>query len=95
MSAPVPPAGGYETSENSAGTTALITGILGIFVCPIVLSIIAIIFGRKGMTAAEAGRANNAGMAKAGFILGIIGLVLGVIGLLIWIFAFGFAVSQS
>ena len=93
---PPPPAGGAGAyPDNSKGTVALITGILGLFVCPIILSIIAIIFGRQGMDAAARGTANNAGMAKAGWVLGIVGLILGVIGIIIYIFVIGFAVSQS
>ncbi len=78
MTMPPPPAaGGADFADNSKGTTALVTGIIGLVICPIIFSIIAIVFGRQGMAAAERGTANNGGMAKAGFILGIIGLVLG------------------
>lgn len=93
---PPPPAGGAGAyPDNSKGTVALITGILGIFVCPIILSIIAIIFGRQGMDAAARGTANNAGMAKAGWVLGIVGLVLGVLGIIFYIIVGVVAVSQS
>ena len=71
------------------------TGILGLFVCPIILSIIAIVFGRQGLDAAARGTANNAGMAKAGWVLGIVGLVLGIIGVIFYIIFGVVAVSQS
>ncbi len=74
---PPPYAGGADSVNNSKGTTALVTGIIGLVICPIIFSIIAIVFGRQGMDAAARGTANNGGMAKAGLILGIIGLVLG------------------
>lgn len=74
---------GGNSTDNSSGVVALVSGIVGIFACPIIFSIIAIIFGRKGMAANQAGTANNAGVAKAGYYLGIIGLILGVIGILI------------
>ena len=98
MSMPPPPpapgpAGAYP--DNNKGTVALITGILGLLVCPIILSIIAIIFGKQGMDAAARGTANNGGMAKAGWVLGIVGLILGVIGIIFYVFVIGFAVSQS
>lgn len=82
--APVP-AGGGGTSENSNGTIALVTGILSFFVCPIILSIVAIVFGRKGMASAAAGRADNGGQAKAGYIMGLISLILGVIFIVLYI----------
>ena len=88
MAMPPPPAaGGADSVDNSKGTTALVTGIIGLVICPIIFSIVAIIFGKQGMEAAARGTANNGGMAKAGFILGIIGLVLGLLGLIIGIFA--------
>ncbi|MEK9664271.1 MAG: DUF4190 domain-containing protein [Candidatus Nanopelagicales bacterium] len=82
---PAPPPMGGDTSENTNGVVALVTGILSFFVCPVILSIVAIIFGRKGMQSAAAGRANNGGMAKVGYILGIISLVLFAFFVVIWI----------
>lgn len=77
--------------QNGMGSAALTLGILGFFCFPLIASVLAIIFGRIGMTRAEQGLATNGGAAKAGFILGIIGLVLGGIGLIIW----GAALSSS
>jgi hypothetical protein len=65
--------------ENGKGTTALVTGILGLLCCGL-LSIVAIITGRQGMTLADQGRASNRGSAQAGFILGWIGVGLWVLG---------------
>lgn len=62
------------------GTAALVMGILQ-FVCLAFLgSILAIVFGKIGMDKAARGEATNGGVAKAGFILGIIGLVLSLLG---------------
>ncbi|MFM8156377.1 MAG: DUF4190 domain-containing protein [Actinomycetes bacterium] len=69
------------------GTAALVLGILGFFCFPLISSLLAIIFGRIGMTRADQGLATNRGTAKAGFILGIIGIVLGGLGLIIWVAA--------
>ena len=70
--------------QNGMGTAALTLGILGFFCFPLIASVLAIIFGKIGMTRADQGLATNRGAAKAGFVLGIIGLVLGGIGLIIW-----------
>ena len=57
-------------------------------------SILAVIFGKIGMNKADQGLANNRGVAKAGFILGIIGLALSAVGLIVWLIAFGVAMGQ-
>ncbi|MGA0980353.1 MAG: hypothetical protein ACO3UX_10475, partial [Candidatus Nanopelagicales bacterium] len=63
--------------------------------CPIVLSIVAIVFGKKGMAAAAAGTADNGGQAKAGYIMGIISLILGIIFIIFYVLVIGLAVSNS
>ena len=92
---PMPPRGGGGTQDNGSGTIALITGILSFFVCPIILSIVAIVFGKKGMAAAAAGTADNGGQAKAGYIMGIISLILGIIFIIFYVLVIGLAVSNS
>ncbi|MGA0065499.1 MAG: DUF4190 domain-containing protein, partial [Candidatus Nanopelagicales bacterium] len=84
---PPPPAagGGGSPQDNGSGTIALVTGILSFFVCPVILSIVAIVFGKKGMAAAAAGTADNGGQAKAGYIMGIISLILFVVLLILYI----------
>jgi len=62
------------------GTTALVMGILQFFCLGTIGSILAVIFGKIGMNKADRGEATNRGVAKAGFILGIIGLILSVLG---------------
>jgi hypothetical protein len=92
---PQPTGGGGGTQDNGSGTIALITGILSFFVCPIILSIVAIVFGKKGMAAAAAGTADNGGQAKAGYIMGIITLILGIIFIIFYVLVIGLAVSNS
>jgi hypothetical protein len=92
---PMPTGGGGGTQDNGSGTIALITGILSFFVCPIILSIVAIVFGKKGMAAAAAGTADNGGQAKAGYIMGIISLILGIIFIIFYVLVIGLAVSNS
>lgn len=82
-----PQGAGNSVPQNGMGTAALVLGILGFFCFPLISSLLAIIFGRIGMTRADQGLATNRGTAKAGFILGIIGIVLGGLGLIIWVAA--------
>lgn len=93
---PVPPPAGPPTGQgpvpgaypaapqNGMGTAALVMGILQFFCLGIIGSILAIVFGKIGMERADQGLATNRGVAKAGFVLGIIGVVLAVIGLVIF-----------
>ncbi|MET9697560.1 DUF4190 domain-containing protein [Streptomyces sp. NPDC006529] len=74
--------GGYAAPRNGFGITALVLGILAVVGCvtsvfAIVLGILAVVFGVLGRQRAARGEANNAGMALAGLILGIVGVVLG------------------
>lgn len=67
--------------QNGLGTAALVLGIIGLIGCVyggFILSILAIIFGKIGMNKARRGEANNVGVAKAGFILGIVGVSISV-----------------
>lgn len=73
---PGAPAWGYARPQNGPGTAALVTGILSLVCCGIILGIVAIVQGRKGMALADQGLATNRGTAQAGFVLGIVGLVL-------------------
>lgn len=82
---PMSAGGGGSTQDNGSGTIALVTGILSFFVCPVILSIVAIVFGKKGMAAAAAGTADNGGQAKAGYIMGIISLILAVIFIILYV----------
>lgn len=84
----------YAAPQNGQGTTALVTGILGLLCCGI-LSIVAIITGRKGMQLADAGQANNRGMAQAGMILGWVGVALWVVGIIVAVATGSFSGSAS
>lgn len=81
--APVPPPAGMPPSNSTKAIIGLVVGILGIFPCCgcEVFSIAAIILGvlaRKEIEASN-GTQKGAGMAKAAFILGIVGVVLGIV----------------
>lgn len=68
----------YYPPSNTNGTVALIFGILGFFLIPIIGSIIAIIFG-----AIARSREPQSSTGKAG-------LVLGIVGIIFWILLYGF-----
>ena len=86
--------GAVAAPQNSQGTIALITGILGLLCCGL-LAIVAIFTGRNGMALAAAGKATNGGMAKAGYWLGIIAVVLWVLGIIVTIATGGFHFSAG
>lgn len=77
---PYPGAVALAPTDGQA-IAALVFGILGLVACPIVLSIVAIILGRTSQSRIQAsgGAIGGLGLAKAGFILGIIGLVLPIL----------------
>jgi len=77
------------------GTAALVLGILQFFCLGTVGSILAIVFGKIGMTKADQGLATNRGSAKAGFILGIVGIALSAVGILIAIIAIGIGAGSQ
>jgi hypothetical protein len=89
---PPPPGGGYGQpvygapapgGTNKKATWALVTGILGILCCG-PLGIVAIILGRGAEQEIRTTGQGGAGMAKAGFILGIVALVLLVVQIILF-----------
>src|SRR3954470_20707687 len=88
-----PPPAGYgqwgpppqQTSTNA--TVALVLGICGFVVCPLVCSILAIVFAGKAYEEIDrsGGRLGGRGMAQAGKILGWVGLGVWGLGILAYI----------
>jgi len=78
-----PPA--YSHPEPGSATTALVLGILGIAPLPLILSIPAIVIGRRaqGESSVIPGQPGM-GKAKAGYICGIVGTVWGALWVLYW-----------
>ena len=72
--------------NNSKATASLVLGIIGLFVCPIICSVLAIILGStaKNEIAASGGYQTGESNAKAGIILGWIGLAIAVVFGTIW-----------
>lgn len=84
---PPTPYGGARRTEGLA-VASLVLGIAGFVVCPLICSILAIIFGQQAKNKIRMDPSlQGEGMAQAGFILGIISLAIGVIVLVIIIIA--------
>src|SRR5215217_7403659 len=77
---------GPQQSSGSA-TASLVLGICGFVVCPLVCSVLAIVFANKAYREIDAsgGRVGGRGLAQAGLILGWVGVGLCVVGLLFFI----------
>jgi hypothetical protein len=67
------PKDGASAGSGSA-VTALVLGIVGLFV-PVVLSVLAIIFAGVGINSADTRGAPRNGMAIAGLVLGLVGAI--------------------
>ncbi len=78
MTEPLPrtPTPGGGAPQNGMGVAALVLGIVAFFCLPLIGGILAVVFGKIGMSRADQGLATNRGIAKAGFILGIVHLAL-------------------
>jgi hypothetical protein len=81
-----------QLQEAPTGVAALICGILGFVVLPLILSIAAIILGSKAKKAAAAEpHRYKATLGSVGYVLGWIGVVLMVLGVLFFVSVGGFA----
>jgi len=89
----------YAPPTHPRATTALVLGILGLLVCPLVLSIPALVIGRQAVREIDAsnGQLGGRGNAQAGFILGIVGTAWAAVAALIVIIVFvlGGIISSS
>ena len=96
---PPPPYGapmpGESAETNKKAIFSLVTGILGLFCCPIILSVAAIILSRQAKSEIAGRGGGGEGLATAGFVLGIVGLVLGAIQLILIATGNGFDYSFS
>lgn len=73
------PVAGPQRTDGGA-IVSLVLGILGIFPFPLVLSIVALILGRRARARiARDPSLDGAGLARAGIVLGWIGIVVGVV----------------
>ena len=81
---PQPPYGGQPAPTHGSATTALVLGILSLVICT-PLGIPAYIIGRRAEreVLASQGTLSGAGLAKAGWILGLIAMILMVVFILL------------
>jgi hypothetical protein len=80
------PAGVYSSAGETSGKAiaSLVLGIGGFVIFPVVLSILAIVFGRSAKREiAERPGLGGAGLATAGIVLGWIGVALTVVAVLL------------
>lgn len=78
---------GAKRTEGTA-VASLVLGIAGIFVCPLILSILAIYFGKQAQNKIRQDPAlEGDGLANAGIVLGWVGIGLVALGLLIALFS--------
>lgn len=83
--------------NNSKATASLVLGIIGLFICPIICSLLAIVLGysAKNEIAASGGRQTGESNATAGIILGWIGLAIAIVFGIIWVIIAVVAASQA
>jgi len=69
-----------QTGPTSSGkaTASLVLGILGLVFCPLICSVLALVFGYQARNEIDGsgGRISGRGNAKAGIVLGWVGVVL-------------------
>jgi hypothetical protein len=88
---------GYQPTNGSA-TAALVLGICGFVICPLIPSVLAIVYGKKARheIAASGGRQTGGSQATAGIVLGWIGIGLCVLlGLLLILALAVFSIGVS
>ena len=96
-----PDGGWVQTGQETNGksTAALVLGILGLFLCPLICSVLALVFGYQARREIDnsGGRMTGRGNATAGIVLGWVGvaLVAAFIGLVILGLAVGDDESSS
>jgi hypothetical protein len=92
-----PPQGGYVAPTPTSGkaTGALILGIAGIFFCPLICAVLALVFGYQARAEIDqsGGRIGGRGQATAGIVLGWVGV--GLVILFIGLIVLGIAVGDS
>jgi hypothetical protein len=71
----------YARESHGRATAALACSVVGLFICPVVFSVIAIVLGTQARREidAEPERYGNRGQAQWGVNVGWIGLVLGIV----------------
>ena len=89
-SVPPPPSAAAAGPELSVkAVLSLVIGIIGLFTCPLLGAVIAVVLGNQARTEIDqsGGRLTGRGLASAGLIIGWIGLLLFLILLVMAIIA--------
>ncbi len=78
-------------------TASLVLGILGLLFCPLICSLLAIIFGVKArnMIDASGGYLGGRGVAQAGLIMGVVGMALYTVGTIVYMILLAAGGSSS
>jgi hypothetical protein len=84
-----------EPPTSGKAIAALILGITGLIVCPVICSILALVFGYQGRAEIEGsgGAVGGRGLATAGIVRGWVGIALGI--LLVGLIVLGLAVGDT
>lgn len=79
-----PYGGGQATQTNSKAVASLVLSIVGITICPVIGSILGLVFGYQGRAEIDRNPSQSGrGMATAGIIIGWIGLILSLLGIIL------------
>ncbi len=95
---PPPPQWGQQPPRSSGeAVAALVLGICGFLVCPLVCHVLALIFGYRARREIDAsnGAISGRGMAVAGIVMGWIGVALSVLGIVAFIVLIIVAANDS
>lgn len=74
-----PPYGGQPAGTNKKAVWSLVLGVLGVICCGFFTGIPAVILARSAQAEIPRSGESGAGMATAGFVLGIIAIVWGIV----------------
>ncbi|HET8960143.1 DUF4190 domain-containing protein [Nocardioides sp.] len=93
---PQPPYGGQPGPTHGSAVTALVLGICSLVICA-PLGIPAFIVGKRAEREVQAsqGSLSGEGLAKAGWILGLVAMILMAVGLVALVVLFAFGMSTS
>lgn len=81
--------------KNWMGIVALVSSIAAFVVVPFLGSVVGVIFGHLGLSAAKRGEASNRGLALAGTIVGYVGIGLSVLVGIAYVAFFAWAVQEG
>lgn len=89
----------YNNASNGTAVAAMILGILSLVVfwipfIPFVFGVLGLVFGIKGLNAADLNQGKGRGMGIAGIVCGSIGMIVGIFYSIFWIAIFYVAFEE-